>query len=112
MTVRVGASSPPAPWSAAIATDIGTLIAGRAIQGIGAAFVLPATLSIVTNAFPRHERGRAIAVWTAVSGMGIGFGPAVGGYLVDRWDWAAAFWIHVPIIAIATHRSVLRARIP
>lgn len=85
----------------AIADDIGTLIAGRAIQGIGAAFVLPATLSIVTNAFPRHERGRAIAVWTAVSGMGIGFGPAVGGYLVDRWDWAAAFWIHLPIIAIA-----------
>ncbi len=86
---------------AAMATDIETLIAGRAVQGIGAAFVLPATLSIVTNAFPRHERGRAIAVWTAVSGIGIGFGPAVGGYLVDRWDWAAAFWIHVPIIGIA-----------
>lgn len=85
----------------ALASDIETLIAGRAIQGLGAAFVLPATLSIVTNAFPRHERGRAIAVWTAVGGVGIGFGPAVGGYLVDRWDWAAAFWIHIPIIAVA-----------
>ncbi len=85
----------------ALAENIPTLIAGRAIQGLGAAFVLPATLSIVTNAFPREERGRAIAVWTAVGGMGIGFGPAIGGYLVDRWDWAAAFWIHVPIIAIA-----------
>lgn len=85
----------------AFASDIETLIAGRAIQGLGAAFVLPATLSIVTNAFPRHEGGRAIAVWTAVGGVGIGFGPAVGGYLVDRWDWAAAFWIHIPIIAVA-----------
>ncbi|MGI9622550.1 MAG: MFS transporter [Acidimicrobiales bacterium] len=85
----------------AMAGDIGMLIAGRTIQGVGAAFVLPATLSIVTNAFPRHERARAIAVWTAVSGMGIGLGPAIGGYLVDRWDWSAAFWIHIPIIAVA-----------
>jgi len=85
----------------ALADSIGLLIAGRAIQGLGAAFVLPATLSIVTNAFPREERTKAIAVWTAVGGMGIGLGPAIGGYLVDRWDWSAAFWIHLPIIAVA-----------
>ena len=85
----------------ALADSIPMLIAGRAIQGLGAAFVLPATLSIVTNAFPREERGKAIAVWTAVGGVGIGFGPAIGGYLVDRYDWAAAFWIHVPIILVA-----------
>jgi EmrB/QacA subfamily drug resistance transporter len=84
-----------------LANSIPTLIAGRAVQGLGAAFVLPATLSIVTNAFPREERGKAIAVWTAVGGIGIGLGPAIGGYLVDRWDWSAAFWIHMPIIAIA-----------
>ena len=93
----------------AIAESIPTLIAGRAIQGLGAAFVLPATLSIVTNVFPREERGKAIAVWTAVGGMGIGFGPAVGGYLVDRWDWSAAFWIHVPIILIAMLGQVVVA---
>ena len=86
---------------AAMADTIEILIAGRAIQGLGAAFVLPATLSIVTNAFERDERGKAIAIWTAVGGMGIGLGPAIGGYLVDRYDWAAAFWIHVPIIALA-----------
>ena len=85
----------------ALATSIEVLIAARAVQGVGAAFVLPATLSIVTNTFDRDERGKAIAIWTAVGGMGIGLGPAVGGYLVDRWDWAAAFWIHVPIIALA-----------
>ena len=84
-----------------MAETIEILIAGRAIQGLGAAFVLPATLSIVTNAFERDERGKAIAIWTAVGGMGIGLGPAIGGYLVDRYDWAAAFWIHVPIIALA-----------
>ncbi len=85
----------------ALATSIEALIAGRAIQGLGAAFVLPATLSIVTNTFDRHERGKAIAIWTAVGGMGIGFGPAIGGYLINRWDWSAAFWIHLPVIVIA-----------
>lgn len=86
---------------AALADDIPVLIAGRAVQGVGAALVLPATLSIVTNTFPREERSRAIAIWTAVGGIGIGFGPAVGGYLVEHWDWAAAFWIHLPIVLLA-----------
>ena len=85
----------------ALADSVGTLILGRGIQGLGAAFVLPATLSIVTNTFDRDERGKAIAIWTAVGGMGIGLGPAIGGYLVDRWDWSAAFWIHVPVLALA-----------
>jgi EmrB/QacA subfamily drug resistance transporter len=84
-----------------------TLIAGRAVQGLGAAFVLPATLSIVTNAFDRDERNKAIAVWTAVGGMGIGFGPAIGGYLVDRYEWSAAFWIFVPIILLVLVGQVL-----
>ena len=84
-----------------LANDVTALIAARAVQGVGAAFVLPATLSIVTNTFERDERAKAIAIWTAVGGMGIGLGPAVGGYLVDRWDWSAAFWIHLPIIAVA-----------
>jgi EmrB/QacA subfamily drug resistance transporter len=85
----------------AMSTSVEMLIAGRAIQGLGAAFVLPATLSIVTNTFDRNERGKAIAIWTAVGGIGIGLGPAVGGYMIDRWDWAAAFWIHLPVIAVA-----------
>ncbi len=85
----------------ALAGGIPTLIAGRAVQGIGAAFVLPATLSIVTNTFDRDERGKAIAIWTAVGGMGIGLGPAIGGFLVEEWGWSAAFWIHIPVIALA-----------
>jgi len=85
----------------ALANGVNVLVIGRALQGLGAAFVLPATLSIVTNVFDRDERGKAIAIWTAVGGMGIGLGPAIGGYLVDRWDWSAAFWIHIPIIVVA-----------
>lgn len=86
---------------AALAGSVPMLVTGRALQGLGAAFVLPATLSIVTNTFDRAERGTAIAVWTSVGGIGIGFGPAIGGYLVERIDWPAAFWVHVPIIALA-----------
>ena len=84
-----------------LSTTIGTLIAGRAIQGLGAALVLPATLSIVTNVFDREERAKAIAIWTAVGGLGVGLGPAVGGYLVEHSDYTAAFWIHLPILALA-----------
>jgi EmrB/QacA subfamily drug resistance transporter len=81
--------------------SIETLIAARAVQGLGAALVLPATLSIVTNVFDRDERAKAIAIWTAVSGLGVGIGPAVGGYLVERWDYSAAFWIHLPVLGLA-----------
>jgi len=85
----------------ALSTNIELLIVARGLQGLGAALVLPATLSILTNTFDRDERPKAIAIWTAVGGLGIGLGPAIGGYLVDRWDWSAAFWIHVPVIALA-----------
>ena len=84
-----------------LSNSIETLIAARAVQGLGAALVLPATLSIVTNVFQRDERAKAIAIWTAVGGLGVGIGPAVGGYLVEHWDYSAAFWIHVPILILA-----------
>ena len=73
----------------------------RGAQGIGAALVLPATLSIITNTFPRKERAKAIRIWTAVGALGIGVGPALGGYLVDNIGWSAVFWLHVPVIAVA-----------
>jgi EmrB/QacA subfamily drug resistance transporter len=86
---------------AAMATSSEQLILGRALQGVGAAFVLPATLSIITNTFPRGERTKAIGIWTAVGALGIGLGPVLGGYLVDNLSWAAVFWLHLPVIAIA-----------
>lgn len=84
-----------------LANSIEALIVARAVQGLGASLVLPATLSIVTNVFVREERAKAIAIWTAVGGLGVGIGPAVGGFLVEHWDYSAAFWIHVPILALA-----------
>lgn len=84
-----------------VSTTIGTVILARSVQGLGAALLLPATLSIVTNTFDREERPKAIAVWTAVGGLGVGVGPAIGGFLVEHWDYAAAFWIHIPILAAA-----------
>ncbi len=86
---------------AALSASAGTLIAFRALQGTGAALVMPATLSILTDVFPREERAKAIGIWTGVGGLGIGFGPALGGYLVDQLNWAAVFWLHIPVVAIA-----------
>lgn len=86
---------------AALSTSAEQLIIGRALQGLGAALVLPATLSIITNTFPRKERTKAIGVWTAVSALGIGLGPVIGGLIVDEAGWSAVFWMHLPVIAIA-----------
>ncbi|GMQ98714.1 MAG: MFS transporter [Acidimicrobiia bacterium] len=90
-----------AATGAAFASNIETLIAMRALQGLGAALVLPGTLSIITNVFPRGERAKAIGIWTAVGALGIGLGPVLGGYLVDQFSWSAVFVIHIPIILAA-----------
>jgi EmrB/QacA subfamily drug resistance transporter len=86
---------------AALATSTSFLIAMRGAQGLGAAFVLPATLSIITDVFPRHERAKAIGIWTGVGALAIGVGPALGGYLVTHVGWSAVFWLHVPIVLAA-----------
>lgn len=86
---------------AALSTSSGSLIVMRGVQGIGAAFVLPATLSIITDVFPRAERARAIAIWTGVGSLGIVVGPATGGFLVDQIDWSAVFWLHIPVVVLA-----------
>jgi EmrB/QacA subfamily drug resistance transporter len=85
----------------ALATSSEQLIIGRGVMGVGAAFVLPATLSIITNTFPRGERTKAIAIWTAVGALGIGLGPVFGGYIVDNYSWSAVFWLHLPVGALA-----------
>ena len=85
---------------AALSPDTTLLIVMRGLQGVGAAMMLPQTLSIITDVFERHERTRAIAVWTAVSGMAAGLGPVLGGLLVDNVSWAAVFWLHLPVVAI------------
>jgi EmrB/QacA subfamily drug resistance transporter len=77
------------------------VIAGRTIMGFGAAFVMPATLSILTNVFPAHERGKAIAIWAGISGGGAAIGPVASGFLLEHFAWGSVFLVNVPIIAVA-----------
>jgi EmrB/QacA subfamily drug resistance transporter len=86
----------------ATATSTTALIAGRGVMGIGGALIMPTTLSILVNVFgdPR-ERARAIAIWTAASGLGIALGPIAGGALMRSFSWSSVFWINVPLLALA-----------
>jgi MFS transporter, DHA2 family, multidrug resistance protein len=77
------------------------VIAGRAVMGVGAAFIMPATLSILTNVFPASERGRAIAIWAGISGAGGAVGPVASGFLLEHFAWGSVFFVNVPIILIA-----------
>lgn len=90
-----------ASLASAFATSPGQLIATRAAMGIGGALIMPATLSIITNIFPSHERGRAIGVWAGVSGAGIAFGPLLGGWLLESFWWGSVFLINLPIVVVA-----------
>jgi len=86
---------------AALSATSASLIIFRGVQGLGAALVLPATLSIITNVFPRGERAKAIGIWTAIAGLGIGVGPVLGGWLVDNIGWSSVFWLHIPVLTVA-----------
>ncbi len=87
--------------AATYATNAEQLIAARAVMGIGAAMMMPSTLSILINVFPREERGRAIAAWSGIMGLGIGLGPVTGGFLIEHFDWPAVFLINVPVALTA-----------
>jgi EmrB/QacA subfamily drug resistance transporter len=77
------------------------LIAMRALAGVGAALIMPATLSLLTSVFPPHERGKAIAVWAAFAGAGGAIGVLSSGILLDHFWWGSVFFITVPIVAVA-----------
>jgi EmrB/QacA subfamily drug resistance transporter len=80
----------------------GQLIAARAVMGLGAAMVFPATLSLLTNVFTeRRERALAIGLWGAITGAAIALGPIVGGWLLQTFDWRSIFFAMTPIAAIA-----------
>jgi MFS transporter, DHA2 family, multidrug resistance protein len=90
-----------ASLGALVADSAGQVIAIRSLMGVGAALIMPATLSIIANVFPPEERGKAIGIWAALAAVGIGLGPLAGGLLIEWFDWSAVFLVNVPVALIA-----------
>src|SRR3954452_21037537 len=86
---------------ALVADSADQVIAVRAAMGVGAALIMPATLSIIANLFTGKERGKAIAIWAALAAVGIGLGPLTGGLLLEWFDWPSVFMVNVPFAAAA-----------
>jgi MFS family permease len=85
-----------ASLACAVSRDVQQLIAARAVQGMGAALLVPGSLALISALFPQGERGRAIGTWSGFSGITAALGPVLGGYLVDHLSWAWAFLINLP----------------
>jgi EmrB/QacA subfamily drug resistance transporter len=96
--------------TAGLAQDTTMLIGSRAVQGIGAALMMPATLSIITHAFPATERGKAIGTWAGVSALALSIGPVVGGFLTEYVSWRAIFFINLPVAVGAVAATVFAVR--
>jgi EmrB/QacA subfamily drug resistance transporter len=97
----------------ALAPDATVLIVARAVQGLGAAFMVPASLAIIAKAYPKAERGRAIGIWAAASAFTTVFGPILGGILLSwfgDWGWRLVFAINLPLGGLAL--ALLLTRVP
>jgi EmrB/QacA subfamily drug resistance transporter len=90
-----------ASLGALVADSAGEVIAVRAAMGVGAAMIMPATLSIIANLFVGEERGKAIGIWAALAAIGIGLGPLTGGLLLQWFDWSSVFLVNVPFAVAA-----------
>ena len=102
--VLFGAGSAMAAWS-------GTpdrLTAARAVMGVGAAALMPSTLSILTNVFTTdRDRARAIGIWSGTAGLGVAIGPMLGGLLLVHFWWGSVFLVNVPIAAVGLVATAL-----
>lgn len=96
--------------TAGLAASPTMLVASRVTQGLGAALMMPATLSIVTNAFPPSERGKAMGTWAGVSAVALSIGPVVGGFLTEHVSWRAIFYINVPVAILAVLATLFAVR--
>ncbi|MFC8200285.1 MFS transporter [Streptomyces sp. NPDC060006] len=92
IAVFTGASA-----AAAMAPGIDSLIAARAVQGVGAAIMMPLTLTLLTAAVPAAKRGMAYGIWGAVNGLAVASGPLIGGSLTEHLSWQWIFWLNVPL---------------
>ncbi len=96
--------------TAGFAVDSTSLVISRVVQGVGAALMMPATLSIITNAFPPHERGKAMGTWAGVSALALAVGPVLGGFLTEHVSWRAIFYLNIPVAAGAVLAALFAVR--
>jgi EmrB/QacA subfamily drug resistance transporter len=92
----------------AVAPDAGALIACRAVQGIGAACIMPLGLTLLTSAFPPSRRGAVVGIWGGIAGLAVACGPLVGGSITQGLSWHWIFWVNVPIGIVAAAGARLR----
>ncbi len=96
--------------TAGLAQSSTDLVASRVVQGIGAALMMPGTLSIITDAFPAHERGKAMGTWAGVSALALAVGPVLGGFLTEHVSWRAIFYLNIPVAIGAVMATIFAVR--
>ncbi|MGB7588633.1 MAG: MFS transporter [Solirubrobacterales bacterium] len=96
--------------TAGVAASSTDLVVSRVVQGVGAALMMPATLSIITDAFPAHERGKAMGTWAGVSALALAVGPVLGGFLTEHVTWRAIFYLNIPVAAGAIIAALFAVR--
>jgi EmrB/QacA subfamily drug resistance transporter len=96
--------------TAGLASSTTDLVLSRVVQGVGAALMMPATLSIVTDAFPPEERGKAMGTWAGVSALALAIGPVLGGFLTEEVSWRAIFYLNIPVAIGAVGASLFAVR--
>jgi EmrB/QacA subfamily drug resistance transporter len=96
--------------AAALAPNVDTLIAARAVQGLGGAIVTPLTLTILSAAVPPEKRGLALGAWGGVGGLGVALGPVIGGAVVEGLSWQWIFWLNVPLGLVLIPLAASRLR--
>src|SRR3989442_7314556 len=83
-----------------LAASVGQLVTARAVQGVGAALLVPGSLAIISASFPEQERGRAIGTWSGFSAITTAFGPVFGGWLIEHLSWRWAFLVNLPLAVV------------
>ncbi|HEX3491133.1 MAG TPA: MFS transporter, partial [Streptosporangiaceae bacterium] len=96
----------------ALAPTASALVAARAVQGIGAALLLPGSVAAIAGAFPgRAEQAKALGTWAAVSAIAVPAGPLLGGFLVQSYGWRSVFWINPPVVAVCIIGVIFWAKV-
>lgn len=101
----------------AFSTEPWMVIASRAVQGFGAAGIMPLSLTLLAGSVPKRLRPMAIGIWGGVAGLGVALGPLIGGAVIEGWNWQAIFWLNVPVgliaipLALAALPNALGARV-